>query len=118
MFADAGEAKVRLCGVQIKGMNFQQECDAGLAQEALRLVVEDVVQKIANQADSFASIQPPVARAAIVGVNGSSFYIDNGENFSVGIGQRDQVHRVLGQSAICSVIDGEAAEGDSLRPTS
>ena len=144
MFADAGEGKVRLGGVRVKNMNFQQEFDVGLAQEALRPAVEDVVQKIAHQADAFASIQPPAASAAIVGVNGASFYIDKGENYGVAVGQRYQVHRVvdeirdasgnlldtitdsvgvlevtrvLGQSAICSVIEGEAAEGDSLEPT-
>ena len=29
-----------------------------------------------------------------------------------------EVRRVLGQSAICRVIEGDAAKGDSLRPTS
>ena len=76
-------------------------------------------------------------------MNGASFYIDQGENSGVAVGQRYQVHRVideirdaggnlldtitdtvgvlevtrvLGQSAICSVVEGEAAEGDSLQP--
>ena len=144
MFADAGEGKVRLGGLQVKGMNFRQEFDAGLAQEALRPAVEDVVQKIANQAGAFASIQPPASPAQIVGANGGSFYIDKGENYGILVGQRYEVHpvideirdasgnlldsitdtvgllevtRVLGQSAICNVIEGEAAEGDSLKPT-
>lgn len=81
--------------------------------------------------------------AAIVGTGtGGSLYIDQGENFGVRVGQRyevmrvvdeivnaagdvlDQitdrvgvieVTRVLSQSAICTVVEGEAAEGDMLR---
>ena len=98
------------------------------------------MQKIANQAGAFASIQPPASPAQIVGANGGSFYIDKGENYGILVGQRYEVHRVideirdasgnlldsitdavgllevtrvLGQSAICNVIEGEAAEGDS-----
>ena len=145
MFADEGEGKVRLGGVRVKGINYRQEFDAGLAQEALRPAVEDVVQKIASHAGAFTSIQPPATPAEIVGVNGASFYIDKGENYGIVVGQRYEVHRVvdeirdgggnlldtitdtvgvlevtrvLGKSAICNVIEGDAAKGDSLRPTS
>ena len=76
-------------------MNFRQEFDAGLAQEALRPAVEDVVQKIANQAGAFASIQPPASPAQIVGANGGSFYIDKDENYGILVGQRYEVHRVI-----------------------
>lgn len=143
LFADDGEGKVRLGGFSVKGVNFQQSFDAGLAQEALRPAVEDVVQKIADQADAFSSIQAPVAPAQIVGVNADTFYVDKGENYGVVVGQRYEVHRVvdeirdangslldtitdtvgvievtrvLGQSAIATVVEGEAAEGDSLQP--
>lgn len=91
----------------------------------------------------FASVQVPVAPAEIVGVSGTGFYIDKGENYSVAVGQRYQVHRVvdeirdsngnlldriteavgmlevtrvLGQSSICTLVEGEAAEGDMLEP--
>ena len=124
-------------------MNFQQSFDAGLAQEALRPAVENVVEKLADQADSFSSIQPPVAPAQIVGVNADAFYIDKGENYGVVVGQRYDVQcvvdeirdasgnlldmitdtvgvievtQVLGQSSIASVVEGEAAEGDTLVP--
>ena len=144
MFADDGEGKVRLGGFNIKGVNFRQDFDAGLAQEALRPAVEDVVQKIADQADAFASIQPAVAPAQVVGLGeAGAFYIDKGENYGVVVGQRYEVHRVideirdsggnlldtitdtvgvlevtrvLGQSSICTVVEGEAAEGDTLEP--
>jgi curli biogenesis system outer membrane secretion channel CsgG len=82
--------------------------------------------------------------AAIVGsgANGA-IYIDQGENYGVHVGQRYEVmrvvdeivnaagdvldritdrvgvievSRVLSQSAVCNVVEGEAAEGDMLRP--
>ena len=56
MFADYGEGKVRLGGIDIKGVHFRQDFDAGLAQEALRPAVENVVKKIVDQADMFSSI--------------------------------------------------------------
>ena len=143
LFADEGEGKVRLGGFNVKGVNFQQDFDAGLAQEALRPAVENVVEKLADQADSFSSIQAPVAPAQIVGVNADAFYVDKGENYGVVVGQRYgvqrvvdeirdgsgnlldtitervgviEVTRVLGQSAVASVVEGEAAEGDTLVP--
>lgn len=86
---------------------------------------------------------PEAPAAAIVGSGADgAIYIDQGENFGVSVGQRyevmrvideivnaagdvlDQitdrvgvieVTRVLSQSAICSVVEGEAAEGDMLR---
>ena len=143
MFAAYGEGKVRLGNFQIDGVNFRQDFDAGLAQEALRPAVEDVVRKIADQSDSFASIQTPVTPAQIVGSNAGNFYVDKGDNYDVTVGQRYEVHRivdeikdangnvldqiteivgiiqvarVLGQSSIATVTEGEAAEGDTLMP--
>ena len=144
MFADDGESKIRLGGFNIKGLNFRQDFDAGLAQEALRPAVEDVVQKIVDHADAFSSIQAPVTPAQIVGSGeNGAFYLDKGENYGVVVGQRYEVHRVideirdsggnlldtitdtvgvlevtrvLGQSSICTVVEGEAAEGDTLEP--
>jgi curli biogenesis system outer membrane secretion channel CsgG len=81
--------------------------------------------------------------AAIVGGGaGGAIYIDQGENFGVSVGQRYEVmrvvdeivnaagdvldritervgvievSRVLSQSAVCTIVEGEAAEGDTLR---
>ena len=143
MFADEGEGKVRLGGLRIKGVEAHQDFDAGLAQEALRPAVENVVEKIAAKSDVFASVQVPVAPAEIVGATDTGFYIDKGENLGVAVGQRYQVlrvvdeirdasgnlldritepvgvlevTRVLGQSSICTLVEGEAAEGDTLEP--
>ena len=143
LFADEGEGKVRLGGVRVKGFNYRQDFDAGLAQEALRPAVEDVVKKITDQSASFAAIQPPAAPAQIVGVSDASYYIDKGDNYGVNVGQRYAVRRVvdeirdadgnlldaitetvgtlevtqvLGQSSVSTVVDGQAAKGDMLEP--
>jgi len=144
MFADDSEGDIRLGGLSVRGVGgYQQSYDAGIAAESLRPAVLQMAEKIAAQADSFASIQPPVTPASIVGSNAANFYIDKGENFSVAVGQRyevmrvideikdaagnvlDQitdkvgvleVTRVLAQSSICIVVEGEAAEGDKLVP--
>jgi hypothetical protein len=83
-------------------------------------------------------------RAAIVGSGADgAIYIDQGENYGVRVGQRYEVmrvvdeivnaagdvldritdrvgvievSRVLSQSAVCTIVEGEAAEGDMLRP--
>ena len=143
MFADDSEGKIRLGGFRIGGLSAYQDYDVGIAAESLRPAVEQMAEKIAAKADSFASIQPPVTPAQIVGSNAANFYIDKGENFSITVGQRYEVMRVideikdasgnvldqitekvgvlevtqvLGQSSICIVVEGEAAEGDKLIP--
>lgn len=88
--------------------------------------------------------EPPVAIPAIVGSGADgAIYIDQGENVGVQVGQRFEVHRVideivnaagevldqitdrvgvievtrvLSQSAICTIVEGEADEGDTLKP--
>ena len=144
MFAGDGEGKIRLGGLSIKGANFQRDFDAGLAQEALRPAVEQIAQKVAGEADSFSSIQAPIAPAQVVGAGqNGALYIDKGENFGVVVGQRYDVYRVvdeirdasgtlldtiteavgivevsrvLAQSSVGTVVEGEAAEGDTLTP--
>lgn len=141
MLAENGEGDKTVGGVSIRGIGVEQEFDAGLAQEALRPAVEEVVAKIVRQADRFASLEPVAPPPQIVGVRDGSVYINQGENFNVQVGQRYQVirvvdeirdangavldritdqvgtlevTRVLSQSAICSVVDGEANEGDTI----
>ncbi len=137
-----GQGKKRLGGININNVSFQQNFDAGLAQEALRPAIEDVVKELVKQVDDFAAVAPVAARATIVGVREGSIYIDRGENFGVQPGQRFDVYRVvdeirdangnlldrvtekvgviecarvLSQSAVCSIVEGDAAEGDEAR---
>ena len=143
LFADESEGTVRLGGIRVGGISAYQDFDAGVAAESLRPAVEKMAVKLAAQADSLASIQPPPTPAQIVGTRDGSFYIDKGENFGITVGQRYEVMRVvdqikdasgnvldeitdrvgvlevtqvLGQSSICKVVEGEAAEGDKLVP--
>jgi len=143
IFADESEGKIRLGGISTSVASFQQSFDAGLAQEALRPAVLEIAEKIAAEKERLAAITPPVAPASIVGAGDSGFYIDKGENFNVTVGQRYEVMRVideikdsagnvldritekvgvlevtrvLAQSSICTVVEGEAAEGDTLVP--
>ncbi|MDA0329387.1 MAG: hypothetical protein O2958_10300 [Gemmatimonadetes bacterium] len=88
--------------------------------------------------------EPPAAIPAIVGsAADGSLYIDQGSNVGVQVGQRFEVHRVideilnaagevldritdrvgvievtrvLSQSSICAIVEGEAGEGDTLKP--
>lgn len=143
LFADEAEGEKRLGGFNVRGISAYQDYDVGIAAEALRPAVEKIAEKIADEADDLASIQPPPSPAQIVGSNDGSFYIDKGENFGIAVGQRYEVMRVvdeikdaagnvldritekvgvlevtrvLGQSSICTVLEGEAAEGDTLVP--
>ncbi|GMR14152.1 MAG: hypothetical protein BMS9Abin29_2389 [Gemmatimonadota bacterium] len=87
---------------------------------------------------------PPTAAPEIVGSGtDGSIYIDQGENFGIQVGQRYEVHRVideivnsrgevldqitdvvgvievtrvLSQSAVSTIVEGEAEEGDTLKP--
>lgn len=88
--------------------------------------------------------EPEAPAPSIVGGGSDgSLYIDLGENGGVRVGQRFEVHRVvdeivnaagevldritdrvgvievtrvLSQSSVCTVVEGEAAEGDTLKP--
>ena len=136
-----GKGKKRLGGIQINSISFEQNFDEGLAQEALRPAIEEAVEEIVGQARSFEGLKPVMPPASIVGSRGSDYYIDRGENFGVTVGQlfavmsvvdeiKDaqgnvldritdrvgllEVTRVLGQSAVCRLVEGSAAEGDSV----
>ena len=145
MLAESGEGRKTFGGGFFKGAGIEREFDAGVAQEALRPAIEQVTEKIAAQADRFAALKPvapPAPTAQIVGARDGSIYINQGENFGVRVGQRFdvvrvvdeirdangavldritdtvgvlEVTRVLSQSAICTVVEGEASEGDTIQ---
>ena len=142
LLAENGEGRKTFGGGFFKGVAAERDFDAGTAQEALRPAVEQVVEKIADQADRFEGLAPVAPPAQIVGARDGAIYINQGENFGVQVGARfvvtrvvdeirdangtvldritDQVGilevtRVLSQSAICSVVEGEAVEGDAIQ---
>lgn len=143
LLAENGQGEKTWGGGFFRGTNLERDFDAGVAQEALRPAIEQVTETLADQADRFASMEPVAPAAQIVGVRDGSFYINQGENFDVVVGQRFEVirvvdeitdangtvldritdrvgvievTRVLSQSAVCSVVEGEADEGDSIQP--
>ena len=137
-----GEGKKRLGGLAVDDVRYEQTFDQGLAQEALRPAVERAVERLLDERDRLAALEVPESPGAIVGVSEDAYYVDRGENFGVQVGQRFDVYRVvdeirdasgnlldtvtervgvlevtrvLSQSAICSVVEGEAREGDQVR---
>lgn len=141
MLAESGEGRKTFGGGFFGSTNFERQFDAGVAQEALRPAIEQVTEKIASQAGRFASLKPVAPPAQIVGARDGSIYINQGENYGVQVGQRFEVvrvvdeirdangnvldritdtvgvlevTRVLSQSAICRVVEGEATEGDTI----
>ncbi len=147
-----GEGEKRFGGAAYKDINFQQSFDAGLAQEALRPAVEQVVERLAAQAGELASLAPPPGMANVVGARDgmanvvgardANVYIDRGQNYDIRVGQRFAVHRVvdeitdaygnvldrvtervgtvevtrvLSQSSVCRIVEGDAQEGDTVQ---
>jgi curli biogenesis system outer membrane secretion channel CsgG len=142
MVVAEGAGKKRFGGLTTGAVRFEQEFDAGLAQEALRPAVESAVQKLVAQAPAFAALKAVAGRASIVGVRDGAVYIDRGESHSVTVGQRFDVYRVvdqirdsqgnvldevtekvgvievtrvLTQSSVCRIVEGDAQEGDQAR---
>ena len=142
MLAEEGEGKKRFGGGFFKGAGLERQFDAGVAQESLRPAVEDIVDKINGQGDRFSGLEPVRPTGQVVGISDGGVYINRGENFDVQPGERFDVYRVvdeikdadgtvldritdkvgvvevtrvLSQSAVCRIVEGEAAEGDSIR---
>lgn len=137
-----GSGKKNLGGFAIDRVAFESTFDRGVAQEALSPAVEEVIERLLDEKETFESLAPVAAAAQIVGSSEESVYIDQGENFDVQVGQRYdvfrvtdeirdadgnlldtitekvgviEVTRVLSQSSVCQVIEGEAQEGDTVR---
>jgi curli biogenesis system outer membrane secretion channel CsgG len=140
-----GSGKKRFGGAQYKDVNLERNFDAGVAQEALRPAVEDAVKEILGQKATLAAAAAAAPFGQIVGARGEDFYLDRGENAGVKVGQRFdvvrvvdtisdasgtvldeitekvgmiEVTRVLTQSAIAKVVEGEAKQGDRIRQSS
>lgn len=141
-----GSGELSLGGVAVKGVDYQTTFDQGVAQEALRPAVEEIVKQIVEAKSALASLAPPpVAPGTVVGVRESSLYIDRGTGHGVTEGQRYDIYRVvdeirdasgelldtitekvgvlevtrvLANSSICHIVEGDAVEGDTIRPQS
>lgn len=141
LLAAQGSGSKRMGGGYFKGVSGERTFDAGAAAEALRPAVETVVQKIAAESFKVAAVMPAVAPGQIVGSRDGSFYINKGESAGIKVGQRFtvkhvvdeikdadgkvldrvtqntgvlEVTQVLSQSSIAKVVEGTAAQGDSV----
>ncbi|MBX6365523.1 MAG: hypothetical protein IRZ00_16765 [Gemmatimonadetes bacterium] len=139
-----GAGKKRFGGAAYKDIDLSRTFDLGVAQAALRPAVEEAVSELLKQTGKLASIAPAPASANVVGVREKSIYIDQGANGGLRVGQRldvfrvvDQIKdaqgnlldevtkkvgvleisRVLSKSSICTVVEGEAKVGDTVRPS-
>jgi curli biogenesis system outer membrane secretion channel CsgG len=137
-----GKGTKRMGGGYFKGAAAERTFDQGAAQEALRPAVEQVVQRVAAQSNTLASVIPAAPEGQIVSTREGLFYINRGQNAGVKVGQRFDVMRVvdeikdadgrlldrvidkvgtlevtqvLSQSAICKLITGQAAVKDSVK---
>ena len=142
ILAEEGEGKKPFGGGFFKGAGIEWQFDAGVAQESLRPVVEDIVEKITSQGDRFTGLEAVRPSGQVVGISDGGVYINRCENFNVQTGERFdgyrvvdeikdadgtvldritdkvgvvEVTRVLSQSAVCRIVEGEVAEGDSIR---
>jgi hypothetical protein len=137
-----GHGTKTAAGGSVRDVEAAIEGDIGVARETLRPAVEDILQQIVRRAKA---LPKPVYTLAgnVVGVGDSGgVYIDRGANFDLAVGQRflvfrvideirgtggemlDQiveqvgvleVSRVLSQSAVCTIVEGEAVAGDTVR---
>jgi curli biogenesis system outer membrane secretion channel CsgG len=136
-----GDGKKTFGGAQYKDVNLERNYDAGVAQEALRPAIEKTVKAFIAEKAKLAVVgsAAPVINVVRVTADGN-VYIDRGENAGLKVGQRFtvmrvtdvikdsrgnvldevtekvgviEVTRVLSQSAICKVVEGQAPkEGD------
>ena len=131
--------------VNVSGVISMSAMDQGVAEDALGPAADNIAEDLVDQRERFVMIEVEAPAAPAPSIVGSaadgSFYIDQGENRGVQVGQRFEVHRVideivnaagdvldqitdrvgiievtrvLSQSAICTVVEGEAGEGDTL----
>jgi curli biogenesis system outer membrane secretion channel CsgG len=138
-----GAGKKRMGGARVKSINFEREFDAGVAAEALQPAVAQAVEAIVKQKADLAAAAANAVFGSIVGGRGTDFYLDRGQNAGVQVGQKFEVvrvvdkitdasgnvldeitekvgvievTRVLPQSAVAKVLEGEAKQGDKIKP--
>jgi curli biogenesis system outer membrane secretion channel CsgG len=137
-----GQGNKRMGGGFFRGVGAERTFDQGAAAEALRPAVDQVVEKVQAQVGKLAGAMPQAPTGQVVGAKGGQYYINRGEAAGVKVGQRFEVRRVtdeikdadgtvldrviskvgtlevvsvLGSSAICKIVEGQAAQGDSIQ---
>ena len=137
-----GQGTKRMGGGYFKGAAAERTFDQGAAQEALRPAVESVIARIVAQSGTLTSLAPTGPDGQIVSARDGLFYINRGQSAGIKVGQRFEVMRVtdeikdadgrlldrviskvgtlevtqvLSQSAICKLLDGQAAVKDAIK---
>ena len=143
---DGNEVLGRGLSTEVLSTASRTEFNETLADQALGPVVQRIVEDLLGQKDHIVStgMAGATVAPAIAGMgNDGSVYIDQGQNVGMEVGRRfnvlrvvdeirdangnllDQVtervgvievSRVLSQSSIATVVEGEVAEGDVLEP--
>jgi hypothetical protein len=140
----SGAGSKNVGGVGIKGFNFEQDYDAGIASEALRPAIEQVTKQVLAKVPSLANLAPAGAGSGkILDVKSpTQIYIDGGTEAGMNAGDVFSVYRVteeikdedgnvldtvtekvgqivvtkvLNKSAICESTSGTIKKGDSYQ---
>jgi len=141
------EGKKRLVGLSSDQADFSSSSDfnLGLAQQALSPAIDGMVEELGKREDVLVSFDMAVPASIVGEGRNGAIYLDKGENFGIAVGARFEVLRVvdeivdasgtvldritervgvleveqvLSQSSIAKITEGEAQEGDMLRPIS
>jgi len=95
LLAAEGAGNKKMGGVGIKGFNFEQNYDQGVAQEALRPAIEQVTQKVLAQKDKLAELAPVSGSGKVLKVaSPTQVYIDGGQEGGINVGDVFQVYHV------------------------
>jgi curli biogenesis system outer membrane secretion channel CsgG len=138
-----GSGNKKMGGVGIKGFDFEQHYDQGVAQEALRPAIEEVTQQVLAQKGKLASLAPVSGSGKVLQVKSpTQVYIDGGQEGGINVGDvfsvyhvtdeiKDEdgnvldtvtakvgeivVTKVLSKSAIAETKSGKVSAGDQYR---
>jgi curli biogenesis system outer membrane secretion channel CsgG len=90
-----GSGDKKVGGVGIKGVNFENHYDEGIASEALRPAIQQVTQNVLAQFDRIASLAPAAGSGKVLDVKSpTQIYIDGGQDGGLNVGDTFAVYRV------------------------
>ncbi|MCI0414049.1 hypothetical protein L0222_14780 [bacterium] len=90
-----GKGDKKMGGVGIKGFDFEQNYDEGVAHEALRPAIEQVTQQVLAQKDKLANLAPAAGAGKVLQVKSpTQIYIDGGQEGGLNVGDTFAVYRV------------------------
>ena len=141
LVAAEGQGNKRMGGGSFRGTGGERNFDQGAAQEALRPAIEQVVQRLGQQAGTLKAAAPAAPGGQVVGLKEKLVYINRGQAGGVTVGQRFDVSRVtdeikdadgrvldrvvgkvavievtqvLSQSSVCRIVEGEVRVNDTI----